>query len=121
MREYHVDTYHKFQNFNKTMSVQSDPNSRPIMLIGQDESCFRQYSFSKRCLVGPGGEMKLLPKTDGYTQMVCAFCSCTFGFGLLLTQEELKMVNKRRQSDEWGTYVSSQESFEINGTNKKNY
>ena len=40
MREYHVDTYHKFNNFNKTMSVRSDPNSRPIMIIGQDESCF---------------------------------------------------------------------------------
>jgi len=94
MREYHIDTYHKFRCMTPTMSVRCPPNSRPVMIVGQDESCFKQYSFSKRCWVGPGGEMKLLPKTDGYTQMVSAFCSRTFGFGLILNEEELKQLNE---------------------------
>ncbi len=63
--------------------------------------------------------MKLLPKTDGYTQIVSAFCIHTFGFGLILNEEELKQLNKQRQSGEWGTYISSKEAFKINGTDKK--
>ena len=120
MREYHVDTYRRFQEHCPTVSVRCQSNSRPVIMIGQDESCFKQYSFSKRCWVGPAGEMKLLPKTDGYTQMVSAFCSRSFGFGIVLSEEELKIVNERRQSNEWGRYTSSKEAIEINGTDKKN-
>ena len=60
-------------------------------------------------------------KTDGYTQMVSAFCSHTFGFGLQLNEEELKQLNERRKNDEWGTFISSKEAFEINGTDKKRW
>ena len=120
MREYHVDTYRRFQEHCPTVSVRCPSNYRPVIMIGQDESFFKQYSFLKRCWVGPAWEMKLLPKTDGYIQMVSAFCSRSFGFGIVLSEEELKIVNERRKSDEWGRYTSSKEAIEINGADKKN-
>ena len=63
--------------------------------------------------------MKLLPKTDGYTTMVSAFVSREFGVGLFLEEKELKEVNERRTSREWGEYISKQEALEIHGTTKK--
>ena len=50
--------------------------------------------------------------------MVSAFISCSLGVGLLLSSKELKQVNKRRTSCEWGKYISSKESIEIYGNNK---
>ncbi len=49
MREYHVDAHLMFQNLNPKMSVQCHPTEKQLIIIGQDESCFKQYSFSKRC------------------------------------------------------------------------
>ena len=106
MREYHVDAHPMFNTLYLKMSVRCHPTEKQLIIIGQDESCFKQYSFSKRCWVGPGGEMKLLPKTDGFTQMVSAFVSRSFGVGLLLNDEEMRELNKRRASREWGTYIS---------------
>ena len=119
MSEYHVDTYHQFIEFNPSMSIRCDLISPHVMISGQDESYFKHHSFLKHCWVWPCGEMKLLPKTDDHTQIVLTFCSCTFSFGLELNNEELKEVNERRQGDEWNAYISSQESYQINGTNKK--
>ena len=34
MHEYHIDTYHKFSELTPTMSIRSDHNSHPIMIIG---------------------------------------------------------------------------------------
>ena len=58
------------------------------MVIGQVESVFKQYSFGSKCWIGPDGEMKLLPKSDGYSRMVSAFVSRDFGFGLQLSKQE---------------------------------
>ena len=33
MREYHIDTYHKFTEFTPTMSMRSGPNSHPLLLL----------------------------------------------------------------------------------------
>jgi len=33
MREYHIDTYHKFNNFKPSISVRYPDNSRPVMHI----------------------------------------------------------------------------------------
>ena len=44
--------------------------------------------------------MKLLSKIDGHILMVSAFCSDTFGFGLLLSNEEVNELNEMRQSNE---------------------
>ena len=119
MREYHVDTHTTFENLTLNLSVRRDTGRRPIMMIGQDESVFRQYSFGSKCWVGPSGEIKLLPKSDGYSRMVSAFVSRSFGMGLDLTENEMMRVNERRISDEWGEYISDKESIEVYGFNKK--
>ena len=119
MREYHVDSQPDFQAMNHAMSVRCSPNAKQLVILGQDESCFKQYTFSKCCWVGPGGEMKLLPKTDRYTLVVSAFVSREFGFGLELTDDELRRVNERRQSREWCKYMSKEEAISVNGTEKK--
>ena len=75
MREYHIDTYHKFSHMTTTMSVRYPPNSRPVMIVGQDESCFKQYSFSKRCWVGPNGHQEVIEgwcgRPKGMLQVLC--------------------------------------------------
>ena len=95
------------------MSVWYHSTEKQLFIIGQDESCFKQYSFSKRYRIGPGGEMKLLLKTDGFTQMVSAFVSRSFVVSLLLNDEEMKELNKWRANSEWGKYISSKEAIEI--------
>ena len=59
------------------------------------------------------GEMKLLPKTDGYTIMESAFVSREFG--MKLDNDELRRLNERRQSREWGHCLSLKEVIEVNG------
>ncbi len=88
-------------------------------MIGQDESVFKQYSFNRKCWFGPGGETKLLPKSDGYSKMVSAFISWEVGMGIKLTKEELKQVNERRMSNECGFHLSKTEANNIQGSTKK--
>ena len=89
------------------------------MIIGQDETVFKQYTFSQKCWVGPGGETQLLPKSDGYSRMVSGFVSRSFGVGLLLSQDELDKVNERRMGSEWGHYVSKDSAMTVYATTKK--
>ena len=51
-REYHVDTHPMFASLEKHMSIQVQPATRPLMIIGQDESVFKQYFFSKNVGLG---------------------------------------------------------------------
>jgi len=122
MREYHVDTHPIFssEKFEKKLSIRRDPTlTRPLMIIGQDETVFKQYTFSQKCWVGPGGETQLLPKSDGYSRMVSGFVSRSFGVGLLLSQDELDKVNERRMGSEWGHYVSKDSAMTVYATTKK--
>ena len=63
------------------------------MMVGQDKSVFKQYLFGRKCWIGPVGETQLLPKSDGYSQIVSDFVSQDIGVGLLLNEEELNKVN----------------------------
>ena len=52
MREYHVDTRKSFSDkikYKKTLSIRRDPSTRPIMMMDQDESIFKQYNFVRKC------------------------------------------------------------------------
>ena len=51
-REYHVDTHPMFALLPKKTSFQVQPTTRPLMIIGQDESVFKQYLFSKNVGLG---------------------------------------------------------------------
>ena len=55
IREYHIDTHPIFQTYPVKMSVRCEPTAKQLIILGQDESCFKQFSFSKRCWIGPGG------------------------------------------------------------------
>ena len=54
MREYHIDIHPHLYSFvrNKRMggdlSVRNKDGSRPVIIIGQDESIVKQYSFSSK-------------------------------------------------------------------------
>ena len=55
MREYHVDTHEELlkhisdstAEFGGNLSVRIN-GRRPVLLVGQDESTFHQYTFSKK-------------------------------------------------------------------------
>jgi len=97
----------------------TNPQLRPIIIIGQDESVFKQYSFGRRCWFGPNGEAELIPKTDGYSQMVSAFVSRSFGVGIKVNEEDLFKINERRKSEKWGHYIDEKAAMEIHGSIKK--
>ena len=125
MREYHVDVHPYLQRYISNtkmggdLSVKHSPNVRPVIIIGQDESVIKQYSFSAKSWVNPNGERKLLPKSDGYTTMISAFCSRVFGLGLKVTEEQLQEINRRRTTGATSNYISCESANEVNGTTKK--
>ena len=121
MREYHIDTHPIFLDstkFEKKLSIRSQA-TRPLMMIGQDKSVFEQYSFGRKCWVGPGGETQLLPKSNGYSKMVSGFVSSDIGVGLYLSKNELEEVKARRMGSEWGHYLSRDEALTVYGTSKR--
>ena len=46
--------------------------------------------------------MKLLPKINGFTQVVSAFISRAFGVGIIMNDDEMREINLHRASREWG-------------------
>ena len=48
MREYHVDSHLRFRGMSPSMSIRCKPNAKQLIILGQDESCFKQYSFSNK-------------------------------------------------------------------------
>ena len=56
--------------------------------------------------------------SDEYTLMISTFVSRDFGARLVINDEELHLINQRRQSDGWGHYVSKKEAIEVYGTSK---
>jgi hypothetical protein len=90
MREYHLDTHKAFGDFasanNKQyggdLSVRLRIGEHPVLLVGQDESIFHQYIFSKKQWRGPNGKAFLMPKSEGEMYMASGFTAREFGLGL---------------------------------------
>jgi hypothetical protein len=78
------------------MSVRST-NRRKLMIIGQDESIFYQYSVTSKMWVKGNGKQPLLPKSEGTGKMISGFQSRDFGYGLKMTQEQFDSVNLARE------------------------
>ena len=103
-REYHIDTHPiLFQFVRKKemggdLSVRKEKKEKPIIFIGQDETVFKQFSYSKKAWHAPTGQTQLLPKSDGYSRMISAYVSRVFGLGIHLSQEQLKTINKDKRS-----------------------
>ena len=62
MREYHVDNHDILSKYISGVCIELGGNlsvrlngRRPVLLVGQDESTFHQYTFSKKSWKGPNG------------------------------------------------------------------
>ena len=104
MVEYHVDCCHLFQErmnketkFGGNLSVRKPADKRPMIAKGHDECIFKQNLMPKKSWTGPNGESVLVPKDDGQGIMISAFQSREFGFGLQITEEEMRRVNLSRE------------------------
>ena len=102
------------------MSVRFDKTKKPLMLIGQDESTYHQYIFSKKHWKGPTGLNFILPKGEGEILMVSGFQSREFGLGLgdLLTPDVLSKINENRKGKKC---VSTEEVKLLNADEYKKY
>ena len=87
MLQQYIDEENK--NYGGNLSVRFDKSGRSSMMIGQDESTYHQYIFSKNQWRGPAGHHCFLPKGVGDILMIPGFQSREFGLGLrdLLTPE----------------------------------
>ena len=95
-----------------TTSIRVSLKTRPLMIVGQDESVFAQYLLGSKTWVGPKGQRPLLPKSEGDGYMLSAFVSREFGFGRELSKAELDKVNGERRGAN-KTYIDKQAAMEI--------
>ena len=101
--EFHIDDNEKFKDmitnpFGGNLSVRIPTNQPLLIIFGQDECIFKQYSFRKKGWCGPKGETPLMAKDDGQGVMISAFVSRDYGFEWELTKEELDRVNEKREN-----------------------
>jgi hypothetical protein len=61
--------------FGGNVSVRCPAGSRPLIIFGQDESIFNQFSHSGRQWLGPLGQRSIMPKSAGMGIMLSAFQS----------------------------------------------
>ena len=47
--EYHIDTHPLLNTIEANKSIRCHHTAKQLIILRQDESCFKQYSFSKRC------------------------------------------------------------------------
>jgi hypothetical protein len=122
--EFHIDYWNRTQNQETTTTIQPTTSirvsslARPKMIIGQDESVFAQYLLGAKSWVGPKGQRPLLPKSEGDGYMLSAFVSREFGFGRLLTEDELARINSQRRTN-GATYIDTHAAMEVLGTINK--
>ena len=81
--EFHVDD-HNFENCNigpygGNLSVRMPEGCKPIIIFGQDESIFNQFSSRGRQWTGPTGQRAIMLKSSGVGLMISAFQSREVG------------------------------------------
>ena len=81
--EFHVDDYN-FVNcdvspYGGNLSVRMPEGRKPIIIFGQDESIFNQFSHRGRQWTGPTGQRSIMPKSSGVGLMISAFQSREVG------------------------------------------
>ena len=121
MVEYHVDDYDLlhgvaeemgFGAFGGNLSVRKPPDSKPLMIFGQDESVYNQFLLGNCQWVGPQGQRPLLPKTDGISFMVSALQSRETGFGVNISEIQFDEINEARRGR---NYVDVDAAMAIHG------
>ena len=101
MVKYHVDSSYLVQDqmnketeFGGKLSVCPEQHECPLIIFGHDECIFKQFHVTKKAWMGPNGKMVLIPKDNGQGVMISSFQSQEFGYGLDLTDKQLKQVSE---------------------------
>ena len=68
-------------------------NTKPLLMVGQDEAMFKQFQFIGKAWTLTSGEKGLVPKDDGQGVMLSSYVSRELGRGLTLTEEDLDREN----------------------------
>ena len=91
---------------------------RPVLHVGQDESTFHRYTFSRKCWRVPNGASFLIPKSEGNIYMVLWYQARELGLGLeeRLTAENIAKINLGRRGNE---YNSTTDAILIKGSDLK--
>ena len=91
-------------------------SEKPLIIFGQDESIFKQYTLSSKQWALPDGTTAPNPKEDGHGVMLSSFVSRDFGYGLNLTQGQLNEVNNYREGK---NYLDRDAAIEVHGKIQK--
>jgi hypothetical protein len=88
-------------------------------MVGQDESTFHQFIFSKKQWKGPNGKEFLIRKNEGEIYMASGYTACEFGLGLgsLLTPHVHNEINETHRQQK--TYLSTVDTELIGGSSNK--
>ena len=120
-----MDCHEKFQadcydtEYGGHLSVRKPIGKKPVMILGQDESIFKQYSFTPCTWTLPNGKKPLIPKDDGKGVMISAFCSRELGYGpMFLSQPQLDKVNNMKRG-KTKIYSDINAAIAINGSSSK--
>jgi hypothetical protein len=97
MVEFHVDASNKLLllgnvagDFGGNLSVRCPVGCKPLISFGHDESIYKQFLISLKTWTGPGGQKNIALKDDGLGVMISAFQSREFGFGVIVSKDQLK-------------------------------
>jgi hypothetical protein len=107
MVEYHVNSLSLFQDrmstteFGGNLSVRLKEGEQPILSFSHDECIYKQYLLTKKAWTLPSGENKMVPKDEGQGVMISALQSREFGFGLPITEEQIRRVNVARMGQHY--------------------
>jgi hypothetical protein len=82
-------------DFGGNLSVRFPAGCKPLVSFGHDESIYKQFLITKKTWIGPDGERNIVPKDTGLGVMVSTFQSREFGFGVVVSEEQLKEVNEK--------------------------
>ena len=85
MQDFANETYGAL---GSNVSVCKATDRKPLIIFGQDESIFNQYSFNSKQWVGPSGEKSILSKSAGMGVMVSAFQSREFEWGMEIDDDQ---------------------------------
>ena len=84
------------------MSARAPAQSKPIKILGQDESVISQFLFPPKSWIGPYKERGLFPKSNGEGYyMISAFVLRYSGFGLPITEEQLVWINTYQKGKQY--------------------
>jgi hypothetical protein len=117
--EIHVDMYTDYDTedeylrdlpFGGNLSVRKPPDVLPLIVFGQDEAVYRSTSLCPHTWT-IDGQTPLRTKGSGRAIMVSAIVSREFGFGFVLTNEELSAINLLRQGKKYADEESATSLF----------